>query len=231
MAKLGGAGDRFGDYLCVDCANLPSVSGHNLQTQNSPDLLPKFRSLCVRRRGRYLKSSESLCLQASHFPTSIWTFQRLSHLCSATLHSTIRATKYFRDRDRGRARICNSQMPFRVLSRHLLFRLRGPGHAYNYRLLLLLLLLLFHQPDSQAILLTHLPHMEWHNLYSWYKFCLHFSSLKSFNNRSQWCIFLRQKVCEHCSAFAVLPRILRPDVCVSTPEYVSKCASQGGMLS
>ena len=25
-SKLGGAGDRFGDYLCLDCANLPSVS-------------------------------------------------------------------------------------------------------------------------------------------------------------------------------------------------------------
>ena len=25
IGNLGGAGDRFGDYLCVDCANLPHV--------------------------------------------------------------------------------------------------------------------------------------------------------------------------------------------------------------
>ena len=30
--KLGGAGDRFGDYLCVDCTNLPFVSGRNQLT-------------------------------------------------------------------------------------------------------------------------------------------------------------------------------------------------------
>ena len=29
MIKLGGAGDSFGDFLCVDCASLPCVSGHN----------------------------------------------------------------------------------------------------------------------------------------------------------------------------------------------------------
>ena len=29
MTELGGAGDRFGDNLCVDCANLSCVSGHN----------------------------------------------------------------------------------------------------------------------------------------------------------------------------------------------------------
>ena len=28
-AKLGGAGDRFGDYLCLDCPNLLCVSGHD----------------------------------------------------------------------------------------------------------------------------------------------------------------------------------------------------------
>ena len=27
--KLGGARGKFGDYLCVHCANLPCVSGHN----------------------------------------------------------------------------------------------------------------------------------------------------------------------------------------------------------
>ena len=27
MTKLGGDGDRFGDNLCVDCANFPCVSG------------------------------------------------------------------------------------------------------------------------------------------------------------------------------------------------------------
>ena len=42
IIKLGGAGDRFSDYLCVLCVNLPRISG-----QNSPDLLPKFRSLPI----------------------------------------------------------------------------------------------------------------------------------------------------------------------------------------
>ena len=52
--KLWGAGDRFGDYLCDDCTNMPCVSGHNqftntlnLQTHNSPDLLPKFQSILI----------------------------------------------------------------------------------------------------------------------------------------------------------------------------------------
>ena len=48
-SKLGGAGDRFGDYLylCVGYANLPcvTVEAINLQTQNSPDLFIKFQSL------------------------------------------------------------------------------------------------------------------------------------------------------------------------------------------
>ena len=29
VSRLGGPGDRFGDYLCVDCAKVPRVSGHN----------------------------------------------------------------------------------------------------------------------------------------------------------------------------------------------------------
>ena len=29
MSKHGGAGGRFGDYLFVDCANLPCISGRN----------------------------------------------------------------------------------------------------------------------------------------------------------------------------------------------------------
>ena len=44
MTKLGGAGDRFGDCLCVHCAHLPWVSGRK-STQKSPDLTLKFRSL------------------------------------------------------------------------------------------------------------------------------------------------------------------------------------------
>ena len=50
IIKLGGAGNRFGDCLCVDCFNLPcavQVDAINLQTQNSPDLLPEFRSLDI----------------------------------------------------------------------------------------------------------------------------------------------------------------------------------------
>jgi len=40
MAKLGGAGDRFGDYLCVDCANLPDAGGHD-QFTNTKFTRPK----------------------------------------------------------------------------------------------------------------------------------------------------------------------------------------------
>ena len=44
--KREGAGGRFGDYLYVDCANLPSAGNAiNLHTQNSPDLTPKLTSL------------------------------------------------------------------------------------------------------------------------------------------------------------------------------------------
>ena len=32
-SKFEGAGDKFGDYLCVDCANLPCKSGHNQLTK------------------------------------------------------------------------------------------------------------------------------------------------------------------------------------------------------
>ena len=40
LSARGGAGDRFGDYVWVDCANLPCVSGRN---QFSPtDLFKKF---------------------------------------------------------------------------------------------------------------------------------------------------------------------------------------------
>ena len=51
-SKFEGAGDRFGDYLCDDCTNLSCISGRNLQTQNSPDLTPKFQSLTVTERER-----------------------------------------------------------------------------------------------------------------------------------------------------------------------------------
>ena len=46
MAKHGRAVDRFG----VDCANLPRVGGGGvikLQTQNTPDLTPRFPSLVM----------------------------------------------------------------------------------------------------------------------------------------------------------------------------------------
>ena len=49
-SKLGGTGDRFGDYLCMDCANLPRAI--KLKVQNSPDLTAKFRSLERREGGR-----------------------------------------------------------------------------------------------------------------------------------------------------------------------------------
>ena len=41
MIKLRGADDRFGDYLYVDCASLPSVNGLNqlrIGTHISPNL-------------------------------------------------------------------------------------------------------------------------------------------------------------------------------------------------
>ena len=34
IVKLGGAVGRFGDYLCVDCANYPCESGHNQYHQH-----------------------------------------------------------------------------------------------------------------------------------------------------------------------------------------------------
>ena len=33
ISKIGEAEDRFGDYLCVDCANLPCSSGPNYSTK------------------------------------------------------------------------------------------------------------------------------------------------------------------------------------------------------
>ena len=44
ISKLGGAGSRSGDYLCVNCANFQFI------TRNSPGLSPKVRSLTIRLR-------------------------------------------------------------------------------------------------------------------------------------------------------------------------------------
>ena len=33
FTKLGGAGDRFGDFKCVDCTNFPCVRGHPIKRQ------------------------------------------------------------------------------------------------------------------------------------------------------------------------------------------------------
>ena len=56
--KLGGAGDKFGDYLCVDCANLPCVRGNN-QVTNTTFTRPvtkisksKPRSKITKRSGK-----------------------------------------------------------------------------------------------------------------------------------------------------------------------------------
>ena len=43
MSKLRGAGDRFGDYDRI----VPLVDEMNLQTQHSPDLLPKSQSIIM----------------------------------------------------------------------------------------------------------------------------------------------------------------------------------------
>jgi len=34
--KLGGDANRFGDYLCVNCANVPCICGHNQFTNTKP---------------------------------------------------------------------------------------------------------------------------------------------------------------------------------------------------
>ena len=46
MVMLGGAGNRFGEYLFMNCANLPDLLvAVNLPIENSLDLLPTFGSL------------------------------------------------------------------------------------------------------------------------------------------------------------------------------------------
>ena len=48
ISKLGGADDRRGDYLCVDCTNLPCESGRNhFKHTEPPNLLQTFRSLLI----------------------------------------------------------------------------------------------------------------------------------------------------------------------------------------
>ena len=48
IIKLGGAGARFGDYLCGDCANLLLISGRNLFSNTKfPYLIPKFQSQTI----------------------------------------------------------------------------------------------------------------------------------------------------------------------------------------
>ena len=53
LTKLGGAGKRFGDYLCVDRTNLPFPI--YFETQHSTDLLPTFRSLSLAPRPPFAK--------------------------------------------------------------------------------------------------------------------------------------------------------------------------------
>ena len=48
MVMLGGAGNRFGEYLFMNCANLPDLLvAVNLPIENSLDLLPTFGSLAM----------------------------------------------------------------------------------------------------------------------------------------------------------------------------------------
>ena len=55
LSKLGGAGDRFGDRLCVDCANLPSVNGRNwLQNAKFTRPITKITKLCFEATGIFL---------------------------------------------------------------------------------------------------------------------------------------------------------------------------------
>ena len=60
IIKLGGAGDRFCDYLCLDFANLPCPSGHNQRIQT------KF----TRPITNISKSTHNLVLPASPFGRS-----------------------------------------------------------------------------------------------------------------------------------------------------------------
>ena len=46
FTKLGGAGDRFGDELCADCANIPLVSGHNHRHSSKADRARRLPAYC-----------------------------------------------------------------------------------------------------------------------------------------------------------------------------------------
>ena len=70
MTKLGEAGDRFGDCYFVN-RDPEEVDAMNLQTQNSPDLTRKFRSLLI--TGCSVGGAENLSLrkiECSHLQTA-----------------------------------------------------------------------------------------------------------------------------------------------------------------
>ena len=59
MIKLGGAGDRFADYLCVDWAFLHAhMDAINLQAENSPDLRGLLMCICSDWSICYLRDAE-----------------------------------------------------------------------------------------------------------------------------------------------------------------------------
>ena len=64
MIKLEGAGGRFGDYLCVDCANLPYVGGHNKCT-NTKFTRPCSRILKSGLDGTYTSERDSVLVTTS----------------------------------------------------------------------------------------------------------------------------------------------------------------------
>ena len=53
VAKLGGAGHRFGDYVCVDCAYFPCTSGCNqfITTQLTRPINKISKSICGLLKG------------------------------------------------------------------------------------------------------------------------------------------------------------------------------------
>ena len=58
LIRLGGAGDRFGDYFCADCTNLSCVSGRNQFTDTKLTRpITKISRSTTCRRGSLLKPS------------------------------------------------------------------------------------------------------------------------------------------------------------------------------
>ena len=104
-AKLGGAGDRFGDYLCVDCANLPCII--NWQTQNSSDLSPKFRSLFVSRPSQQREGKGVRVFALIKSPDLLWHLSVLMDVTSSRCRNDAEKERWGRG-ERKKNQNCNS---------------------------------------------------------------------------------------------------------------------------